>query len=318
MSGPFILVPITMTDAMVTSSTAAEPAASGEAAWAAGTNYAIGDEAILVSTHRVYTNLLGGINSTSPELALTGETPRWHDTRPTNKWAAFDGQIDSQSELVTPLTYVLRPGMLNAIAMYGMDGADISVSIKDAPAGAVVYTYSGSLLEPPIDHYDYYFGRIRGLTKLLLRDLVPYADPEVTITITAGAGVTVKAGMIAFGDLRSLVTVEGTGGTLYGGKAKPITNSYIGKDAYGNFRIVRRSSATDMDITVKVDIADADGALVTIQEVLDIPVALIGTDETNFAGLNVFGLIAGDVDYQGETHAVIQISVTGFPYPSSS
>lgn len=311
MSGPFVLVPITITDAMVTSSTAAEPDAS-ETAWNAVTAYTVGQEAILTAPHRVYKNLLGGAHATSPELALTGDTPRWLDARPTNKWAAFDGQVDTQSELVTPLTWVLRPGMFNAIALYGLDGSALDIEIKDAPGGTVVDTLTSDLLEPPIDHYDYYFGQIRSITKVLWRDLVPYADPEVTITITAAAGVTVKAGMIAFGDLRPLVTVEGTGGTGAGARVKPKTYSYINTDVWGVTRIVRRAKATDMEIRVKVPSDDADAALATLQEVLDVPACWIGSDDTNVAGLNVFGLASGDLSYEDEEFSILQINVKGF------
>lgn len=310
MSGPFVLVPVEVTDAMLDSSTIAEPAAS-ETAWNAATNYAVGDEAILVSTHRVYTNLIAGVNATSPELALTGATPRWLDTRPTLRWAAFDNQVSTASSAVTPLTYTMLPGLINAIAFYGLDGTTLSISIKDAPGGTVVYTNTIDLTEPPLDYYDYYFGRIKSLTKAVIRDLVPYANPEVTISITAGTGVTVAAGMIAFGDLRSLLSAGAIGGTLAGAKAKPITYSYISTDAFGTTSIVRRTRSTDMEITARVPAADADTALVTIQEVLDIPAAWIGSDAAGFAGLNVFGLASGDVSYEGPVFSIITINVRG-------
>jgi hypothetical protein len=311
MSGPFVLVPLTLTDAMLSSSTIAEPAA-GETLWNPATNYTVGTEVILTATHRVYENLIAGVNATSPELALTGSTPRWLDKRPTMRWAAFDSQVSTQSALVTPLTYVLLPGMFNAIAFYGLDGGTLSLSIKDAPGGTVVLTQTIDLTEPPLDYYDYYFGRIKGLTKALVKGITPYANPEVTITITAGAGVTVRAGMIAIGDLRTLVSVEATGGTRYGAKAKPITYSYISTDTFGTTSIIRRSKATDMEIVVEVPKEDTDSVLATIQEVLDVPAAWIGSDLTYFTGLNVFGLASGEVTYAGPNHSVITINVKGF------
>lgn len=310
MSGPYVLVPLAITNAMVSSSTIAEPAA-GETEWNAATSYTVGQECILAATHRVYTNLIAGVNSTPPNLATTGAAPRWLDTRPTNKWAAFDAQINTQSSTVTPLTYVLLPGMFNGIALYGLDGATLDISVKDAPGGTVVYTNSIVLQESPIDYYDYYFGTIKPLSKCIIKDIVPYANPEVTITITAAAGVTVKVGMIAIGDMRSLVSSADTGGPQRGAKAKPVTYSYIGTDIYGNTKIIRRSKATDMDISVFLHKNDADAALATIQEVLDVPAAWIGCDVPGFAGLNVFGLASGDVSYEGPNHAVISINVKG-------
>lgn len=310
MSGPYFLVPIEVTDAMVSSSTVAEPDA-GEAVWNAATAYAVDDEVIRTSTHRVYTCVVAGTDATPPEQSIYKTTPRWVDTRPTNKWAAFDGMTSTQTAIVTPLTYVLRPGTINAIAFYGLDGATLDVSIKDAPGGSVVYTYTQDLIEPPLDHYDYYFGRIKTLTKVLIKDLVPYADPEVTITITAALGVTVKAGMIALGDLRTLVTEGNFGGTVAGAKARPTTYSYIKTDDFGNTTIVRRSKATDLEITVPLENSDTDAALLTIQEILDVPVAVFASDAPGFTGLNTFGLVSGDVAYQGPVYSTVQISVKG-------
>ncbi len=311
MSGPFVLVPLDLTDAMMSSSTAAEPSAT-ETVWNAATSYVVDQECILTGTHRVYKCLIAGINATSPDQALTGATPRWQDVRPTNKWACFDGEINTQTSVITPLTYVLRPGLFNAIAAYGLDGASLSISIKDAPGGTVIYTYTSDLLEPPIDYYDYYFGRIKPISKLLCRDITPYADPELTITLTAGAGVIVKAGMIALGDLRSLVTIDGTGGTQYGAAAQPITYSYINTDAFGATKIKRRHAATDLDINVIVPKEDADSALRTLQDVLDVPACWIGSDVEYFTGLNVFGLASGSVNYEGPNHSTLSIRVKGF------
>lgn len=304
-----ILVPLTITDAMMSSSTIAEPAA-GETAWAAGTNYVVGQRCILTATHRVYENLIGGINATSPDQALTGATPRWLDYGPTLKWAAFDSVVNTPSSATTTFTHVILPGFFNAIAFYGMDGATLTVSIKTAPGGTVFYTYSGLLLEPPIDYYDYYFGTIRGLTKLVLSDILLYANPEVTITV-AGTG-TVKAGMIAFGDLRLLIGANGVGGTQHGASAEPVTYSYINTDVYGRTSIVRRHSATNMRATVMIPQSEADSALAIVQSVLDIPAAWIATDVTGYDGLNVFGLGSGSLSYNDPSYASLNIMVKGF------
>ena len=310
MSGPYVLVPVTLTDAMLTSSTAVEPAA-GETAWNATTSYTVGQECYLAATHRIYTNLVAGVDAIAPNLSLTGSSPRWKDTRATSKWAMFDPRSSSQTALVTPLTVVLRPGIFNAIALYGLDGTALSISVKDAPGGTVIYTYSSDLTEPPVDHFDYYFGRIKAISKILCSDINIYADPEVTLSITAGAGVTVKDGMVAFGDLRPLVNTEGVGGTQYGASAKPTTYSYITTDASGINTVNRRTHSTDMDITVTMPQADTDSALSALQDVLDTPAAWIGSDVNGFAGLNTFGLASASINYASPGYSTANIQVKG-------
>lgn len=306
-----ILVPLTVTDAMLSSSTIAEPAA-GETAWNAATSYVVGQRCILTATHRVYENLIAGVNATSPDQALTGATPRWLDYGPTNRWAAFDGIVNTPSTATTTFTYVLLPGFFNTIAMYGLDGATITVSVKDAPGGTVIYTYTGSLLEPPLDYYDYYFGTLRQLSKLVLTDIGIYANPELTITIVATAAVTVGVGMIALGDMRQIISDGNTGGAQYGATAEPVTYSYINTDVFGRTTIRRRHNATNMRVSVVLPKSDADAALATVQEVLDVPCAWIATDAAGYAGLNVFGLGSGSLEYAGPSHAIFSINVKGF------
>lgn len=306
----FILVPKAITDAMMSSSTASEPAATGETEWNAATSYVAGDKVIRAATHRRYENIIAGVNATPPEDTLQDTAPRWIDIGPTNRWAAFDTTVSTQSELVTPLTYVLRPGLFNAIAFYGLDGGTVSVSIKDAPGGTVVYTSSGGLVEPARDRYDYYFGGLRKLSKTLQSSITPYADPELTITITAGAGVTVKIGMIIIGNLISLVRDGGKGGTLKGATAEPVSYAIITTDKWGNTSIRNGTSATGMDARVVVPQADADFAVDTIRSVLGVPAGFVATKKAGYAGLNVFGLGSGAVSYEAG-HAVINLTVKG-------
>ena len=310
MSGPFVLVPKVITDAMLSSSTIPEPAA-GETLWNAATSYTVGQEVILASTHRVYENLIAGVSAVSPDVAVTQSPSRWLDKRLTLRWAAFDSYVTTQSTGTTSITYVLRPGLFNALVMYGLEGGSYSISIKDAPGGTVFFAQSGDLQEPPLDYYDYYFGVIKSLSKLIVKSILPQADPEVTITLTSGSGSPVKVGMIVLGDLRSIVSEDLVGGVQYNPQAKPTTTSLFINDGFGGTKIVRRTKATDMDFEALLDQADADSALYTLQDVLDVPAAWIASDEKGYAGLNVFGLASGAVKYAGPTHAYLTISVKG-------
>lgn len=310
MSGPFVLVPLTITTAMLSSSTAPEPSAT-ETVWNAATSYTVGQEVILTSTHKVYMNLIAGVDATPPNLAIYVSTPRWLESRSTNTWMAFDTQISTQTLIASPLTFVITPGFFNAIALYGLLGTSVTVNVKDAPGGAVVFTSTIDLTNLPVDAYDYYFGPIKATTKAFFQDITPYANPEITITISAAAGSIVGVGMVAIGDLRALVSIDGSGGTQYGAKAKPVTYSYIKTDVFGTTSIIKRNKSTDMDIRVVVPNEDTDSALSTIQEVLDVPAAWIGSEVAGRAGLNVFGLASGDVSYEGPNHSIITINIKG-------
>lgn len=302
-----VLVPITITPTMLTSSTIAEPAA-GETEWVSAASYTLGDLLIRTATHRVYE---ANITHTGRTALPENDGVYWRDVGPTAKWAAFDGEISTASTATTSMTYVLRPGPFNALIFYGLDGAAISVSEKNAPGGSVVYTYSGDLLSLPLDWYDWAFGIVKTRSKLILSGITPYADPELTITITAGTGTAVGVGLIAIGDLRPFIGDAEWGGTQPGATAEPVNYARISTDEDGTTRIRKGRAVTDMRVKVVMPRTSADYFLANVQDVLSTPVAVIATDAEGFDGLNVFGLLSGSMGYDSFGHAVFSGYVKG-------
>lgn len=299
-----IIVPVKIVGSALSSSTVAEPAA-GEVAWVSGGTYAVGDRRILIATHRIYTCVEAHTGSTvTPDLDVT----KWVDSGPTNRWAMFDDQCSTQTTAAGAITVVLRPGFINAIAFYKVSGAAISITVKDAPGGAVVATYSSDLITPALDWYDWAFGQYRLLDKVIFSGITPYPDAEITITIT---GNGVACGMAVVGDLRNLLDGAEWGGVDYGATAEPVDYSYIKTDDYGNTTIVRRRSATDMSLVLTLPQAYADSALEVIQSVLATPVACIASRSTGYDGLNVFGLVTGSLSYESHVAATLNIKVKG-------
>lgn len=304
--GPYILVTLAITDAMLSSSSVAEPAA-GETTWVSGGTYAVGDVRIRTATHRAYSCILAhsGV-ATAPE----NDDTHWLDIGATLRWTMFDNSVTTQTTATTSLTVVLRPGFFNSLAIYKLTGAAIAVTVKDAPGGTVTCSYSGDLYEPFGDWYEYLFAPYKPLTKVVLHDLVPYPDAELTITVTAGAGEPVGIGMVCVGDLRALVVSDEIGGTKHGAKIEPIDNSVI-TEKYGELTIHKRRSATDVRFSVHIPFADADYAATLLQEVLATPAAIIGLDVPGYQSLNAFGLISGSVERSSSGHATADIYVKG-------
>lgn len=307
-AGPLILVPLAVDDAMLQSSSVAEPdTTTGEVAWVSGTTYAVGNEVIRTQTHRVYRCEVAGVSSIAPETATTV----WTDIGPTNRWAGFDNEISTQSTDVEDLTLVIRPGFFNAVSLYGLDGLQASLTVTDTPGGSVVFDQTVDLIEPVPDWYEWYFSPIVSATKLLFENIVPYPDAEMTLTISSSPGITVKCGMVAIGDLRPLLGSAEWGGTLGGAKAEPRSFSYIKTELDGTTRIIKRRSATDNTFSVAMPRDVADYALSCVQEVLDVPCAVIATSIPGFQGLNTFGLASGSMSYDSFGAATLTINVKG-------
>lgn len=299
-----LMKPVALTTAMLTSSTAPE---TDYAAWNSGTTYALGGRCISTTTHRIYESLIAGNLNKDPTNIdnRIGATPAWLDVSATNRWKMFDDQVASQTNVASPLTVVIKPGFFNAVGLLGLDAETIAVTVKDAPAGNTVYSYSGSLEgSTPFDYYEYFFSPFQPLTDFIASGIDPYASMEVTITLTKATG-NVGCGMLQVGDLMPL------GMTQYGAKAKPKTYSYIKINDYGENEIVKRKKARDMSATAWLKLDEANNVLDTLGAMLDVPCIVICSDRPEYSGLRVFGLVSGEVSYDHPQDCQLSITVNG-------
>lgn len=303
-----ILTPIAVTPAMITAGTTVAEPASGEAAWVSAGTYAVGDLRIRATTHRVYACVQAHTGRTAlPEV----DSAYWLDKNPTQRYAPFDVYVSTAATGVTSMTYVLSVGYFNALALYGLTGTAITVTVKDAPGGAVIYSYSAPLLGDPAGWWEFLFLAPKTITKLILTNIPIRPGAELTVTVTNAAGQSVGIGMLNVGDYRSLMGDAEWGGTQYGASAEPVSNSYINSNPDGTIKIVRRAAATGMRATVMLPGDQADYALSCVQEVLDVPVSWIATGAPGYAGLNCFGLGSGSLTYDSFGVASLNIAVKG-------
>lgn len=299
-----VLAPINITTAMLTSSTVAE---NDYAQWSSVTTYGVGDRVISTTTHRIYESLkVSNLNKDpTQEANQVGSPAWWLDVGPTKRWAMFDNNTSTQTIGPSPLTVVIKPGFSNSIYLGKISAAHLHLVVKDAPGGNIIYEYDEDLENSaPPDYYEYFFDPFDPQEDYLARDIPPFNNMEYTITLTSPT-TNPAVGMCAIGDLKPL------GATQYGAKVKPKTYSYIKTDTFGNVTIKRRLSATDMTATSIMKTSAANGALKTVQQVLDVPCVWVGTDLPEYSGLRVFGLGSGELEYVNYSEAQLTISVQG-------
>ena len=124
------LKPVTITTAMLISSTRAE---TDHSAWASGTTYAAADRCISTTTHRIYASVQGSNTNHNP---TTDDGTWWIDVGPTNRWAMFDQTVGSITSQATPLTVVLDPGIISALALPASVFAGAVPGTSGSPAAA--------------------------------------------------------------------------------------------------------------------------------------------------------------------------------------
>lgn len=302
--------PITITSSMIAAGTSIAEPAAGETAWVSGATYSLDAEVIRATTHRRY---VAKQDHTGRSQLPEQDGAYWTDVGPTQRWAPFDQYVSTGASSTTSLTYVLRPGYVNAMSLYGLVGSSISITLKDEPGGTTIYSQSGPLFEDPAGWYEYLFIPPSPITKLSRSNMPIRPDAEITITVSAASGQPVGIGMIVLGDLVDLVgDLSEFGGTEYGAQAEPVTFSYIKTDEFGETTIVRRHRSTNLSAKIILPSAKTDEALRQIQDVLDVPVAWIAKPNMRgFSGLNVFGLGSARVTYEGPGLSRIDLSVKG-------
>ena len=303
--GAQVLEPIAITDSMVTACSVAEPDTSrGEALWVAATSYAIGDEVIRASTHRVYTALATGIDAGLPE-----STPdRWLDTRPTNKFAAYDIYRSTAIKSTSTLTTTIKPGIVTGMNFFGLVGSTLRVVRKNVASGVADFdtTYSlenylsGDLM------WEFYFGMARQQDSLRIDGLVPMdSQIETTLTISPTTS-TAEIGIFAIGSFNDLGLPE------YGFVSKPVDYSRITTDKYGGVSVIKGLNARNLSGTCYIEsLSAAQAAADVAYRVLGVPCAWTISDVDGYDYLNAFGLGTAEVTAAGPEHAMLKLDVRG-------
>jgi hypothetical protein len=299
-----VLAPRTITPDMLVSSTAVE---TEYPAWTSGATFANGAFCVSTTTHRVYQSQIDGNIGKDPTdpLNRAGSTVYWLDYGPTNRWAMFDNKVSTQTALPSPLTVVLRPGAFSASYLVGLDAETVSLTIRDAPGGNVIYTYSGSLeASAPADYDEYFFDPFSPVTDLLLTGIGQYTAGEVTMTLAKASG-TVKCGSFALGDIREL------GHALADAEAEPVSFSYVDIDRWGNSTIVPGPKCTNLAVSAVTESREQGRvAQAVVASLLDVAAFWFCSDRQDTAGLRAFGLGSGKFSYRAD-RCNISITVKG-------
>lgn len=296
-----VIKPIHVTDSILASSTVPE---TDYAAWNAATSYTVGTKVIRTITHRIYENLIAGVDSTLPENATGGATPRWLDIAPTNRWAMFDEEVGSKSTATTTMTYVLTPGLIEGISFLEITAETIQVQMKSAVGGSIVYNETFNLDGSIIDSfYSWFFEPYSTKTELSITDLpLGYFNPELTITVT-GTG-TVSCGVCKFGTVTSL------GGTQYGASLGLISYSRKEVNEFGRVVIVPRRFAKTLEVKLFSNATELSRIYRTLSELTDTPCVWIGSDADNYESLSLYGFyndFSIDIAYPTANYCTLQI-----------
>lgn len=307
-----ILLPITITEAMMLSGTSipSVDTASGEVAWLASGNYAVGDER----------TSSGGIYSCVKAHTATGASPKpeddavnWLYKAPTNRMAPFDEYIYTTAKRATELRYVLRPGFFDGIALYGIDADSIDVTLRETDGGAVLESWSGSLYAQAFGEWEYLFGNLQRETKWLRQGLPIRPASTIDIKLTRNTpGTIAELGYMSVGQWHTLLApLSNIGGTQYGAEVTPKSYSYFKRNDDGTYTRRKGRTAKQITASVAIDATQAPQVESMLASIMDTPVAVEASNLPRYGHLSTVGFVTGSIVSQSYGIAMVNLKVDG-------
>lgn len=289
-----VIKPIVITPAMIVSNTAVNV----DADYNPATAYALNAKCTY-----------GGVIWLCIQGPATGQQPDisplyWGNKGPANASALFDDKISTPTTASTSLTLVLKPGYVNALAVFGLVGDALTVTARNGLAGEVVHSTTRSLKSRVVTTlYEYLYERAAQLREVVLTGLPTRKDLHITLTIT---GATVSIGMLSVG---SLVVI---GKPLYGMVLDLTDYSLNTTDKNGVTTFIKGLFSKRLSGVVVVDNAFFTRVARDLEALSGIPCAWIGTEKDGYTPLTVFGSFRNaPLTLDNHTQSTINFDIEG-------
>lgn len=291
------IVPTTITDAALVASSLPE---DDQPAWNAATTYAVGDRVLRATTHAVYERLVAGTTAGAPEA----DAVNWVRVGPSNRWAMFDGAVGTYSAAPSSISFTIAPGTVRGLALLDLDieGATVTMSV----GGRTIYTRSFQPIQTQEDcdnWYDYFFEAVQRRSALILDDLPPYSDGQITITLT-GSAAGISIGSCVVGPVYRL------GDVLAAPRIGITDYSKKDTDEFGTTSVAQRGYARRMSADVVLPSSNVDVATARLARVRAKPVVWVAS--RLFDSLIVYGWLKDwSVSIPGLINSTCSLEVEG-------
>lgn len=287
-----VMVPVKIANTMIAAGTTVpEPnTANGEVAWVASGSYAVDD--LRTSNGSVYSCARAHSGRTARPEADPGY---WLRKGPTDRTAPFDDYSATKSRGKGAITFVLTPGFINGVSVYGPEGATYSLVVRNAPGGDVIREQHGDLYAQAAGFWELLFAPLPALEKISM-DSIPIApNAEVAVTIQSPGDGAVAVGDIKVGDWRQLIGDASFGGTEYGAEAQRKSYTYRQFNEDGTYRQVPRGNARDVSCRVVLSAEQAMYADAILGEIIDTAVPFEASGLARYGYLNTLGFVMGSI-----------------------
>lgn len=325
MSGLKVLNPITLTDAMLLSSSLAE---ADYPAWVSGTAYAANARVIRTQTHSIYQAAVAVTSATAPE----SDPINWVRVGPTNRWAMFDNSVNTRSSSPSAeLSVKIKPGRCNGLALINVAAAswarleciypravvaglatlveveDYAYNIKltrttNYAAGTISLKFDITLENRNVSDWKGFFVEPYTILTDVFVGFASRSDMEITLTMPAGAqlGAWLVGNYIELGDVG------------YGVSSGIDDYSVKSTDEFGVTTLIERDFAKRVNFPVTVENFYMRRSFSTLAALRAKPALFVGSDDYRYSPFTVFGYVSNfDVALSFATYSIINVEVKG-------
>ncbi len=312
-----ILVPKTITPEMFMAGTTIPEvdATVGEVAWASGSDAAVGLRRVWKGYTYECVKAVAGAPANTYEPGTPNAATFWErdEGAPTNRMAPFDKYLFTKARRATSLTYVLRPGFVNGLALYGLEADKLTITVK-ADGVDLMPPVNAQLWEQAFGEWEYLFGDLQRGTYFVLKDLPIHPGIEISITVARNnAGVEAAVGFISVGNWKQLLLPgrERMGGAQYGVEASTRDYSYVDDRKDGTYTEVQGRLATNINLSCVIDAVQAPAAKTLLDQILGKAVAIEVSDLPRYGHLATVGKVTGTVRSTDWTSAQVDLQIKG-------
>ena len=303
----YVLVPKQIGDSMMLPGTIpAVDTAAGEALWVAGQAVSVGNERNYGQT--IYRCAVVPVNlNTPPDQDPVG----WAPIRPTNRYAPFDTYVQTaQVNCLGSLSYVLKVPFINGLALHGLMGKRLRITVTDGVGGPnLIPPIDTGLNLPRIGWWNYFFGERTPTKAYRIENIPSKSSTVITVTVSADAAQQVGIGWMSIGNWTSfgMTSVGVSSGTQYGASADLTNYSYRKEFEDGTFRLVTRGSAVNLTLPVVIDAEETNRLFALIERLKDTPVSVFASSLGKYRYLATVGQIS--IGWQPDTSRTTTLTV---------
>lgn len=236
--------------------------------WNSATTYV--QNALVRYNNKIWSSLQSSNTNHPPTSSPTW----WIEIGPDNMHAAFDNQISTVTTATTTLTFVVRPGNIDSIALINMQAVTAQLVMYDPTAGIVSSKIAGLSGAEVYDWYQYFFyDPLLIRTQVIFSDLPLYSNALITIRLQGQTGDIVSLALAAFG------IVENLGGTQYGATAGIVDYSIKETDDFGTVTFVKRNFSKRLSSQLFLDNSSLNRVTRFLYNLRATPAVWIGSDD---------------------------------------